>query len=478
MKHLRLLPIRWRLTLLYAILLALFLLVLDSFAYIALRHALLDDQRKVLDGNARLLARDIESGVSTSASAMAERLPPGVGFQIYDGQSAYVMGSPGPKERFPTTTDIPRFSAGKNPQVWATVRREQGAQTMRWLVLAIPVSRAGHTTGYLRVASSLAPLDTTLADLARILVIGSLTIIAAALLLGPLTAASALRPVVTVARTAERLAAGDFSQRTDVHHGHDEIGDLARAFDYMATRLEDSFARQQALEERLRRFAADASHELRTPLTSLRGYVDVLLRGAKDDPVDTEHALAAMQRDAVRLERLMTDLLDLSRLDSGVVGPLIQVRLDDLVRHHIQDLPPDGPPVLGDFDGPVTVQADAVALGRAVDNLLQNASRYTPASGTVTVRVRPRGNEAIVSIADTGSGIPFDDLPHIFDPFYRSDAVRSRVTGGTGLGLSIVRAIVAAHGGTVVASSEPGRGSTFTISLPATMERVPAGPAV
>jgi len=217
----------------------------------------------------------------------------------------------------------------------------------------------------------------------------------------------------------------------------------------------------------LRRFAADASHELRTPLTALRGYVEVLLRGAKDDPEDMGHALAAMQREALRMEQLTCDLLDLTRLDARLAGERLPLRLDGLVDQLLVEMPAPVVPVCWGRRETVTVAGNAPSLRRAVSNLLENARRYSPAGSPLEIAVWLEGNHAVLTLRDMGVAIAPEDLPHIFERFYRGDSARSRVTGGSGLGLSIVQAIVAAHGGEVTAVSRPGNGSIFTIRLPA-----------
>lgn len=479
------LPIRWRLTVLYTFLLAAFLLALDLFAYAALRQSLLHDQQTILRTSGRALTVMLKGGADPHSATLAQSLPPGIGYQIYDSQGALVARSPGPKEQFPPMLALPRL-VGKNPEIWATVYQNGPAGQEPWMVLTVRLggprepdkqsasgSAAGSAgspaplSGILRVATSLGPTDQTLGDLARILIGGSIGAVALALLIGPAVARGAVQPLRKMAATADRIAAGDLSQRTALTYGRDEVGDLARALDFMAARLEQSSAVQRATEERLRRFAADASHELRTPLTALRGYAEVLLRGAKDDPDDAQGALEAIHREALRMEQLTSDLLDLTRLDEGLTGARTPVRLDEVAKELVHDLSGDGPLVRSLADRPVTVLADRAALVRAVGNLIENALRYTPRGETVTVTVGRDGAMAVVRVADTGHGIPPGDLPHLFERFYRGDTARSRATGGFGLGLSIVRGIVEAHDGTVEAESQLGRGSTFTIRLPA-----------
>ncbi len=226
--------------------------------------------------------------------------------------------------------------------------------------------------------------------------------------------------------------------------------------------------------EAIRRdFVADASHELKTPAASIQASAETLERALVDDPAAAARFAARLRHDAARLSRIVSDLLDLSRLESE--RPALQpVRLDRLVAEEVARLRPDareaGLTVSMDAS-PVTVPGSAKDLGLLTRNLLDNAIRYTPSGGRIQIKVDAEDGNAELTIRDTGIGIPTRDLPRIFERFYRVDRARSRETGGTGLGLSIARHVVEQHGGRILAESELGRGSAFRVTLPTETHR-------
>lgn len=226
-----------------------------------------------------------------------------------------------------------------------------------------------------------------------------------------------------------------------------------------------------------RDFVANASHELKTPAASLRALAETIRSSAAEDPLATRRFAAQLEREATRLSRIISDLLDLSRLEGGppVRAP---VRLDRLVvdeagrfRSAAEDA---GLSFHVEADPSVLVQGSAGDLALMLRNLVQNAIQYTARGGTVSVAVRERGGAALLTVQDTGVGIPGRDRTRIFERFFRVDRGRSRETGGTGLGLSIVRHVVENHGGSVTVESELGRGSTFRVRIPVASDRAPS----
>lgn len=276
------------------------------------------------------------------------------------------------------------------------------------------------------------------------------------LLLCALLAATIVRPLRRMAATALRAGDGDLAAR--VPEGRrDEIGELARAFNAMAERREQ-------LEGARRQMVSDVSHELRTPLANVRGWVEA----ARDGVVEPDQDLmASLHEESLHLQRLVDDLHDLALADAG------ELRLESSRIELAQFLGQvaaafgvaaagAGVTLLTDCEPDVGVVADPVRLRQAVANLVANAFRHTPDGGQVTLR----GAEGLVEVADTGEGIPADELDNVFERFRRVDPSRTRSTGGSGLGLAIVRQIAEAHGGTATACSSPGDGTTVTLTFP------------
>jgi two-component system phosphate regulon sensor histidine kinase PhoR len=237
--------------------------------------------------------------------------------------------------------------------------------------------------------------------------------------------------------------------------------------------------RQKKLEAVRREFVANVSHELRTPLSVIKGYVETLVDGHREIPVDDrERFLRTIQRHTERLNSLLEDLLTLSRLESVNPGlkrePLNLARLLEEILDDYRARPAAaGHRLNANLDrNQGSVPADPLKFTQAVENLLDNALKYTPAGSTINVSLRLREGDAEVSVQDNGPGIPPMDLPHIFERFYRVEKGRSREKGGTGLGLSIVKHIVQLHGGRVRVESVPGQGTAFYFSLPLVEKRL------
>ncbi len=278
-----------------------------------------------------------------------------------------------------------------------------------------------------------------------------------------------IRPIDELAATADAVAEGDLSRRIGPGPPGTEAGRLAVAFNGMVHQIEGAFAERQASEDQLRRFVADASHELRTPLTSIRGYTELYRSGALHDGEEVGDALRRIEAEATRMGGLVDDLLVLARLDQGRPLGAEPVDLVPLARDAVADaraVEPDRPIDLVCGVHAAMVVGDEARLRQVMANLLANTRVHTPSDAAVDISLELVAGRVRFTVADHGPGMSPEALEHVFERFYRADSSRSRDHGGSGLGLSIVAAVVAAHGGSVRASSPPGGGAVFVIELP------------
>jgi two-component system OmpR family sensor kinase len=315
------------------------------------------------------------------------------------------------------------------------------------------------------------PLDEVNKTLNNLLVLEieiGLAVVLATVLLALLIIRLGLRPLEKMGAAAGEIAAGDYSKRVEPATPKTEIGRLGLALNAMLAQIEAAFAQRTASERRLRRFIADASHELRTPLTSIRGYSEMLRRGAEESPQDADLARRRIEEESVRMSALVDDMLLIARLDQGRPLESRPVDLQVIARDAAADARVVAPQreIILDAPDTVIVAGDDTRLRQVVGNLVRNALVHTPPTSPVEIAVTTVNGTAHLSVADHGSGLGHDDRDRIFEPFYRADTSRSRDSGGAGLGLSIVNAVVVAHGGRIQVRETSGGGATFEVELP------------
>ena len=382
------------------------------------------------------------------------------------------------------------MSSSLDPQRLVVVRPQGNPAALG----AYPIlSSSGHPVAVVLVAEAVAmPASNPALSLGRALALfgaasivvltgASLFALASSSLVGYLLARRLVRRLERLGRAAEAFARGDLDSRVE-ESGDDEVGQLARQLNRMAgqlsatvTELEAEKQHAEAALRAKRELVANVSHELRTPLASIQGHTEsLLMRGAEPGQDGQREYLAVIHRESENLSRLIEDLFVLSTAEAGAlplsiepveVGRVIEEVVDSIrpVAHNekrvsvVAEVDPDLPPAL----------ADRQRVVQVLGNLLRNALRYTPEGGLIAIRAAQSNSEVHVAVEDTGVGIPTDQLPHVFERFYRGDSARDRATGGSGLGLAIVRELVEAMGGQVSAESVVGQGSRFSFTLPA-----------
>ena len=315
----------------------------------------------------------------------------------------------------------------------------------------------------------------TIAQVTGLLVAIGMFALALSIIVAAALARRFTTPLRRLTDASRALAEGDLASRVPLDQargGSAELTALALQFNAMAERLEESVTIIRRDRDRSRDFLADVSHELRTPIAALRTFNELLKDHAGGDPAARAEFLEASGQQLERLDWLAQNLLELSKLDSGLV--LLDLRPDDLraaVESAVEQAEPTarkrGLEIAVDLpDAPIRIRHDPQRIGQVVANLVGNAVKFTPPGGRVTVRARPTRDGAVVEVADTGVGIDASELPHIFDRFYRGSQANEARGSGSGLGLAIVRSIVDMHGGSVAVESRVGGGSRFTVTLP------------
>jgi two-component system, OmpR family, sensor kinase len=316
------------------------------------------------------------------------------------------------------------------------------------------------------VATSLTTVNATLNSLRTIELAVSLSLLVALLVLMTLLIRQGLRPLETMAKEADAIAAGDLTRRVEPTEGDGEIARLGRALNGMLAQIETAFSQRARSEDRLRSFLSDASHELRTPLTSIRGYAELLRKDALGDGAARDRALSRIEKEAARMGSLVGDLAVLAREGESPEPSRHRVDLAAVAADAVDDARTVDPtrPIQLWASEEVAVSGDDVRLHQLVHNLVDNALAHTPAGTPVEVEVSIRGHEAVLQVRDRGPGMTPDQVQHAFDRFYRGD--NDRLDGGSGLGLFIVATLARTFGGTATVETAVGEGSNFTVVLP------------
>ncbi|MDQ4077787.1 MAG: HAMP domain-containing histidine kinase, partial [Chloroflexota bacterium] len=472
------LPIRLRLSLWYMALLTGTLILFGGALYAALHYSLYSEVDRSLRQVADEAVRSLRFAMEAKEQAIREGTSLESEIKIQSPTDAFAAPSTYVEVRINGMVADKSRNLGDQTLPVSAAALQHAADGESYLthtylgddpisLLVQPVRFQERVVYVVAVGRSIADVQASLDWLAFFIVTGSMLTLLLAAVPGLWLAERAIEPVDAVTQAALRISrAEDLSRRLTAYQPMDEIGRLIGAFNEMLGRLDDVFRDQQ-------RFVADVSHELRTPLTVLQGNLDLLKRGALDDPEGRQESLEAIESEVARLNRLVADLLLLARLDGGEKLVQEPVELDTLLLEVFRQgqilASASGRAIrfrLGHEDQ-ATVLGDPDRLRQLLLNLVDNAIKYTH-EGEVVLSLwkNEAAGEVRVSVQDTGIGIPQASIPLLFHRFYRADRARSRQLDGTGLGLAIVQWIVRAHEGTVAVDSQEGKGSIFTVTLP------------
>ncbi len=480
-------PLRIRLFLSYLAILLLGMGLAVMLAWRSVEALYLDTQRENLLAQAQLAAAALQGQPISNTPAepylQTTNVLPGIHTRVLGEQGAVIVSLPlvegtAPLQAPPVenSTSISPAELLMRPEIAqalqglpaTAIRRVASAQNRRVLYAAAPILTEDSTViGMIYVATPL-PATGLPTSLLLTLAGAAFAALVLALIAGTLLARRIARPVEDIAHAVVAVSAGNLNTRIPTESGIRELNDLGQAFNAMTESLRQSNQAKNA-------FVTDVTHELRTPLTVIKGTIETLVDGAMDDNAGRGALLASMQRETDRLIRLVNDLLVLTRADAGMLNLQVQpLELGEMARSRCEYFAAlaahrqvQFAVKIEESTGPHYVLADMDRLAQVLDNLLDNAIRYSPEGSTVMVEVRQSGGSCQCSVSDCGPGIPEKHLPFIFERFYRADASRNRQTGGAGLGLAIAHALILAQGGSIWAESMPDHGTTLRFSLPA-----------
>jgi two-component system, OmpR family, sensor kinase len=460
------LPIRWRLTLFIALAIGAILLVLGVVCFFSVREALLSTVEDTAEKRAVDAAKIIRSGQTLHADDVKELALDGVFVIIRDGNGGVLNQYPNLASEGGAKDRVWKKALDTGKHAWDTVEFS-GDETD--YIYAVPARAPQGRARVVEAGKSYKSAWEDIREIGAILATG----IGVALVLSIggayLLARTALRPVEAVTATAREMGEGDLAKRLPVANPKDEIGRLTTTINALLARLDAAFRRLEETLSRQRRFAADASHELRTPLTAISGHARMLDEWALEGDKETaRRSVGTIRREAGRMRGLIESLLTLTRGDEGAPMEVGRYDLGAVGKEATETAraAADGRVSVGfvPIEHEITATFDRERILQVASILLDNAVKYTPEGGNVTVRVEEEDGGAALAVSDTGIGISEDQLPLVFERFHRTDPSRSE--GGAGLGLSIARQIAEAHGGQIRAESTPGTGSTFTLLLP------------
>jgi signal transduction histidine kinase len=459
--------LRLRVTAFYVGMLAVALFVFSAAVYLGVKTFLMRSLERTLSNSAHSIVDDYlvplnQKGEPWLVTEMGESYPPGYSdpFVRVSQGSKILYQSGDLRDPFVSVSKIPLPA---NQEWFNTFHRETAATGQRVVLYTVPFQAPNGSMIFVETGATIEPIRHLLRSLILTMALTTPIVLIVAAIGGYLLMTRPLRPVVVLTEQAEHIGRKELGERLPIIPTGDELERLSLALNRMIDRLEAALAHNH-------RFSADASHELRTPLTIIRGELESLIQ-IPTLPAPVMEGIGSALEESARMAKIVNSLMTISRLDCGGEQiELVPVDIVEIVRvtlEHMSLLAEEKRISLRFVSAdPTFVTGDPMRLKQVVVNLVDNAIKYTPDGGAVTVSVTSENMAAVIEVADTGIGISTTALPLVFDRFYRTDQARSRESGGTGLGLSIVKAICDVHRGVASVKSVEGNGTIFRIELP------------
>lgn len=454
--------IKARLTLWYLLIMALVLSIFSFFLYRNMEQRIYQDVRSDLKAQSKMIMAEMEvedgevNGNEMNLVKLSEQISENktrnslVAYYSQNGE--LLKGEKIPKALLRKVNFSPGFF------------KIDEEDTGDWAILTEAVQQNQKVIGWLSVFRSLEKEEKVLHRLLIILFLGVPLTLLLASAGGYFLAWRALSPINRIIKTAQEISHSNLSRRVEETGTGDEVGNLILTLNQLLDRLEEAFKRQK-------QFTADASHDLRTPITVIRAQAEEALKRPRSEE-EYRQTLDKIVKQIEHMSRLVEQLLQLARADTGKeklqleildMGQLVQIVTEEMREMALQK----GLNLVSIIeDKELHLKGDQTKLTQLLVNLIANAIQYTPSGGRITIKIKQMENEIMLRVADTGCGIPKEDQEHIFERFYKVDKSRTRQNGGTGLGLAICHWIVKAHGGRIELTSQPNKGSTFTVFLP------------
>jgi two-component system, OmpR family, sensor kinase len=456
------------------IILAVLLVLIGFFQYMFMKEVLFRNKAFSLQSQLMSIPHDAWKKIGTGAEDAHLHPPfffiPESNLAFVDVNGHYTVLSSGPDGVDPPKLETQEYLDALMKKPGPNYKVVQDTAGREQLVVLHPIlTGPGEFLGVAQISTQTSPLKELLIhQLLTFLILSVLAMLVGGFAFLPVLRRT-LVPLFNMMETAEHIDAGNLTRRFPTQQGQLEIDRLSESFNRMLDRLEASFEAEKETQEQMRRFIADASHELRTPLTSIRGFLEILLRGAVRQPDQLQKVLKSMHSESERLSKLVQDLLLLAKLDRKPHIELSEGCLDTVIREMESQLRilAGRRKISLELEANLKCKFDADKMKQVILNLFHNAVQHTdPETGQIQISLRGTGNGVVLSVKDNGPGISEKHLPYVFERFYRSDSSRTRKYGGAGLGLSISKSIVDVHGGTIEVESKEGEGCTFRVWLP------------